>query len=559
MKTILPGFSKVFQKSQKKSPVILFLFFFFFLSLMIFFLTKESTPSTFEITYNEYSPNGESAGSVIPASCNSASPMAQYWRDGSIWRNSGSHFRGDCQTKCNQHRSWMYDPYFDRNRESCPTTGNFESVNATTCKVNGWAFDSSRSSTSIRVHVYRDGRAGTGTAVISCPTNILREGVNSAWNITGKHGFSCTLPASYVNSGGHNLYIHAIDISGSPNNLIDNSPKWLDCVDPVCTGDVPDGATMYNNDDDGLVADLAYQYSATNTGRKCQFKCDDNSVWNGSICRDPMCTGTIPNRAILHSNTERTGLAADVAYTYSATNTAPKCQFKCNTGYVWESPACVPAICTGTVPANATAYPSDRGGLVAHVAYTYSATNTAPKCQFRCNTGYVWDAGNSRCVYRLKICKNSCGSNAERTIPPMGASGFLMDSGTTVDLKTCYNSATDCSLNLGDVTSSTTWTDLNNPADAITFPSDGRVSANRFAGGGTRTERFTAVYNGITARSAATVTCIRNTCDIPAAVRVTDTYCPEITQDTRVSDGCNGTLTCPGTRNCNYNIKEVAP
>lgn len=125
-----------------------------------FFASNQSAPSVSELSFIEHSSLGQEAGSVVPASCDSNNPMARFWwwAAGGEWLRSGSHRRGDCQTKCNPNRNWMYDPYFDRNKEACPAIGNFESVNPTTCKVNGWAFDTSAHTRSIRIHVYRDGR-----------------------------------------------------------------------------------------------------------------------------------------------------------------------------------------------------------------------------------------------------------------------------------------------------------------------------------------------------------------------------------------------------------------
>lgn len=55
-------------------------------------------------------------------------------------------------------------------------------------------------------------------------------------------------------------------------------------------------------------------------------------------------------------------------------------------------------VCT-SLPANASAYPApDNSGLSADTAYTYtySATDTAAKCQFKCASGYTWT--NSSCA-----------------------------------------------------------------------------------------------------------------------------------------------------------------
>ncbi|MCR4275894.1 MAG: hypothetical protein NUV90_00720 [Candidatus Parcubacteria bacterium] len=57
-----------------------------------------------------------------------------------------------------------------------------------------------------------------------------------------------------------------------------------------------------------------------------------------------------------------------------------------------------PAACTGTLPANTTAYPApDNTGLTRDTAYTYSAVNTISiKCQYACSTGYT--RSGSSCV-----------------------------------------------------------------------------------------------------------------------------------------------------------------
>ena len=109
--------------------------------------------------------------------------------------------------------------------------GYFDTVDANLCKVAGWAYDPDNSTASIKVHVYKNAAAGqTGASfVVECAANILRTDVNSAKNITGNHGFSCVLPQSYVGSGNHALYIHAIDINGTPNNLLGTNGKTLDC------------------------------------------------------------------------------------------------------------------------------------------------------------------------------------------------------------------------------------------------------------------------------------------------------------------------------------------
>ena len=152
----------------------------------------------------------------------------------------------------------------------------------------------------------------------------------------------------------------------------------------------------------------------------------------------------------------------------------------------------------------------------------------------------------------LAVCKNSCTSTIDRS------GSFSIASGSpSTTLKACfYQAGTSACVSGVDVTGSATWTETNAPKDAISFSSTGILNT-RFVNGD---EVFNVSYGGVTKSPRVTVTCIPNTCSIPDAKAVTDTYCPEVTQDTGVATGCDGaTLTCPGTRKCNFNWREAAP
>ena len=111
-----------------------------------------------------------------------------------------------------------------------------------------------------------------------------------------------------------------------------------------------------------------------------------------------VCTGTIPANATMYAN-DNTGLTSNTPYTYSATNTATKCQYACNAGYTWNGSACTtPAICTGSVPTHGTAYDAEEStGLTVSTAWTHSTTDTATKCQFRCDSSYTYNSSNGQC------------------------------------------------------------------------------------------------------------------------------------------------------------------
>ncbi len=114
--------------------------------------------------------------------------------------------------------------------EAADATGHLDSANSAECSVKGWAYDPDNSGAQISVHFYRDGAYGKGgTFIGGCQTKVFRSDVNSAYGISGTHGFDCKLPSSLYNQGEKNIYIHAIDVSGGPNSVIGGSPKKITC------------------------------------------------------------------------------------------------------------------------------------------------------------------------------------------------------------------------------------------------------------------------------------------------------------------------------------------
>ena len=82
--------------------------------------------------------------------------------------------------------------------------------------VSGWAFDPDTPSQSIAVHVYIGGPAGSSSGECHAITaNTVRADVNSAYGISGNHGFNATI--STKKTGNQSVYIYAIN-SQSGNN-----------------------------------------------------------------------------------------------------------------------------------------------------------------------------------------------------------------------------------------------------------------------------------------------------------------------------------------------------
>ena len=177
-------------------------------------------------------------------------------------------------------------------------------------------------------------------------------------------------------------------------------------------------------------------------------------------------------------------------------------------------------------------------------SYTLTCTNIA---EGKSGTKTVGITLNNK----LKICENSCNSTLDRT-----GQTFSVNQGPDRHLKACFNPYPSCTNPLGNVTNLAFWDDTNAPSNAFSFPAKGELRPLPF----NATENFDVSYGGVTKSAVVQVVCVPNSCSIPAAKAVTDTYCPETVQDTHVPTGCDGeTLICPGTRHCDYNVKEVSP
>lgn len=458
LSSFLSGFSKIFQNPHGKSLKKAFFFgtpvFLFFLLLIVFFITRGPVPPASEITYSEYSPYGKEAGSIVPASCNSADPMYPLWWDATAgtWRNSGSHFRGDCVTTCPSGIG-MYDPYYDPSATGCCSasfgTGCWSAPNA--CGAQGWGTINC---------------AGACTGVTPANPGWLGVGCWSAPNACGAQGWGT------INCAG------------------------------ACTGVTP-----------------------------------PNPWYLGNACSVANVCGISNSGTLLCSGACSVGAPAlPAGYGTACTSAANNCG-STNPGAIDCSGGCN-AVTPANIPlGNACSGPANACGM------TIPGTITCAGCNST--------VAPSNALCDLAVCKSSCSSHIDKT------GNFPVDSGTSTTLKACfYQTGTSACASGVDVTGSATWTETNAPKDAIYFSSTGILNS-RYVNGD---EVFNVSYLGVSKSPQVTVTCIPNTCSIAPAKTVTDTYCPEVTQDTGIPTGCDGmTLICPGTRKCNYNWREIAP
>ena len=93
-----------------------------------------------------------------------------------------------------------------------PPVGSFDRAVATPAGVvlSGWAFDPDRPGTSISVAVYRD-----DIGVRWYTADGTRPDVNRVYDITGRHGFSVTVPTG---AGTHRFSVYAINVAPAGHN-----------------------------------------------------------------------------------------------------------------------------------------------------------------------------------------------------------------------------------------------------------------------------------------------------------------------------------------------------
>jgi Zn-dependent metalloprotease len=131
--------------------------------------------------------------------------------------------------------------------------------------VRGWALDVNSKSTSIAVHYYIGGPAGSGAAGFATTANISRPDVNSVWGATGDHGFQFTVPAQYQDGYSHSIYVYAIDAQGLHNPLLDGKAYYFTVGTPPDPG--PGQCTS------GIYCEC------TGTCVKSQYTCDKLCGW----------------------------------------------------------------------------------------------------------------------------------------------------------------------------------------------------------------------------------------------------------------------------------------
>lgn len=135
---------------------------------------------------------------------------------------------------------------------------------------------------------------------------------------------------------------------------------------------------------------------------KCEYKCKEGYHQEGGTCVRSVCSGDIPENAVLCDGDEEDLLASGVRAAVSHCNFAKKCEYQCEFGYSPQGNTCVPIPgiykCTGAVPLNATLCRDDDKGLRADTPRVAANSCSPQKCEYRCDDGSFFDPFSQACI-----------------------------------------------------------------------------------------------------------------------------------------------------------------
>jgi hypothetical protein len=114
-----------------------------------------------------------------------------------------------------------------------PPKGYLDDVSCET--ANGWAQDPDAPGSSIDVHLYYGGPAGSGASGHSIRADLSRADLCSAIG-SCEHGFDKRTPLSLLDGQPHAVHAYGIDSAGGPNAELASSPKTLQCPTPSVSG-----------------------------------------------------------------------------------------------------------------------------------------------------------------------------------------------------------------------------------------------------------------------------------------------------------------------------------
>ncbi len=230
-----------------------------------------------------------------------------------------------------------------------PPIGSFDKLTASglTGSVGGWVLDPNSSSTSIRVHIYVNGRGYALTA------DRLRADVNRVHAVSGSHGFLKQVP---LQAGANKVCVYAIGVTARNNTLV--SCRTVNAVAPTLQR-----LAAAPPADPSTVVPSTVVPSATTSAASAST----------SAAADPPTTAAAPTTAAQTTAAQTTAAQTTAAQTTAATSTAPA------SGSTAEQASSTPAPTTSTSGAGPVSVESAPATTVpASSGASNGTTGTAP-------------------------------------------------------------------------------------------------------------------------------------------------------------------------------------
>ncbi len=244
--------------------------------------------------------------------------------------------------------------------------------------------------------------------------NNSNENTNNNANTNTNENINSPFTVTYLCDG--DTFENAVLCNGDGQNLTGSTTRTLvpECSDsakceyvctsgyslsddtcqPTCTGVDIANATLCYYDNYDLSAPIPKTAVITCTNdTKCEYKCNSNYMFSGNTCLpNPFtCQGPAIDHAHLCIG-DGVNLSADIdKLVVSLCTTTRKCEYLCNSTYIISNNGCVPNpyVCKGTDFANTTLCVGSNIDLTADTNKTLMAGGCAGvKCSYTCNFGF---------------------------------------------------------------------------------------------------------------------------------------------------------------------------
>ena len=208
----------------------------------------------------------------------------------------------------------------------------------------------------------------------------------------------------------------------------------------------------------------------------------------------------------------------------------------CAAGSAWDGSSCVVGAysCTN-LPAHASPYPDpDNTGLTADTVYARSDTDTAAKCEFKCQSGYGWNGSACAALPDLTASLDPASSSAAAAI--LAVSGTAFNFTATISN---MNAPTPTGLSFTNLYQMATDANGTNVTDIGTFITPALSNASALPIGGTKTNLFDFTLPFLSTSGSAT---LRSKNTASAALAFTPptpgTYYLRVCADKGTAGGC---------------------